>query len=102
MREKSVFNRILALVAIVATVVLVLFSTEFLSEHLNHHCQDHAHCPVCAVMDQAEENLRTIGSSLILAVVSAMVVFAVAETKANFEYQSVQTTLVSQKVRIDD
>ena len=102
MRERTLAKRILAIVAIVATVLLVHFSTEFLSEHANHHCEDHAHCPVCAVIDQCETNIRTIGSGLILEVVAVMVSFAMAATGANYKYQSVQTTLVSQKVRIDD
>ncbi len=102
MIKRSSFNRILALVAIVATLFIVHFSNEYLSQHATHHCEDHAHCPICSVMEQCENNIRTVGSGLILAVVSAMVYVAVAETKANFEYQSVQTTLVSQKVRLDN
>ena len=94
-------NRIISLVAILATIFVVLASGMFVSEYANHHCHDEAHCPICTLVVQCEKNIRTIGSGLIIAVVTAMVVQAVAEAAVYFEYQSVQTTLVSQKVRLD-
>ncbi len=101
MSKSTMFKRIIALVAILATVLLVHFSNEYLSEHVSHHCNDHAHCPVCSVINQCDNNIRTIGSGLVLAVVTVMAYIAVAESILNFEYQSIQTTLVSQKVRLD-
>lgn len=101
MSNKSIFNKILSVVAILATVLVVLFSCTVLSENVNHHCDDESHCPVCALIIQCEQNIKTIGSGLILAVVSAIIISAMADTVACYTYQSVQTTLVSQKVRLD-
>ena len=97
----SIFSSSVAMVAILATVFVVLVSGMFLAENANHHCNDEAHCPVCSLIVQCEKNIKTIGSGLIIALVAAMVSVTVAESTAHFEYQSVQTTLVSQKVRLD-
>ncbi len=102
MSRSNLLKRIIALVAILATVFLIHFSNEYLSEHVSHHCTDHAHCPVCSVIEQCENNIRTVGTGLILAIVAVMAYIVVTDSIANFEYQSVQTTLVSQKVRMDD
>ena len=101
MSNRSIFNRILSVVAILATVLVVFFSSSVISENVNHHCNDEEHCPVCALILQCEQNIKTIGSGLIIAVVSAMIAKVMADTVAFYEYQSVQTTLVSQKVRLD-
>ncbi|CBK75040.1 hypothetical protein CIY_23970 [Butyrivibrio fibrisolvens 16/4] len=101
MSNKSIFNRILSAVAILATILVVFFSVTVISENVNHHCNDEEHCPVCAIILQCEQNIKTIGSGLILAVVSAMIIKVMVDTVACYTYQSVQTTLVSQKVRLD-
>ena len=94
-------NRIIALVAIMATVLLMHFSDLYISEHANHHCVDEDSCPVCAMLEQCATNLKTISSGLSLVVVTVMAVVAITVAATNYVYQSVQTTLVSQKVRLD-
>ena len=101
MRNDKRFNSIISLVAILATVFVVFVSGLFLAENAYHHCNDEAHCPVCTLIVQCEKNIKTIGSGLIIALVAAMALVTMAESSAHFEYQSVQTTLVSQKVRLD-
>ncbi len=101
MKNNSRYNRIIALVAILATVFLVHFSNAYISEHVGHRCEDQAHCPVCTVINLCDANLRTIGTGLTLAVSIAIVFAFVLIVVANYDYQSVQTTLVSQKVRLD-
>jgi hypothetical protein len=101
MSKNNILKRIFALVAILATVILVQFSNEYISEHINHHCDDSDHCPVCSVIIQCENNIKTLSTGLIL-VVAAVIAFSfIAVEIANFDYQSIQTTLVSQKVRLD-
>ena len=101
MTERKRLNNIVSMVAILATVFVMLVSGMFLAENANHHCNDEAHCPVCSLIVQCEKNIKTIGSGLIIALVAAMVLVTMAQTTTHFEYQSVQTTLVSQKVRLD-
>ena len=101
MKERTMRNRIISLVAIAATVLVVLLSNMFLSANATHHCHDEAHCPVCSMIVQCENNIKTIGSGLLMAVVAAMILYVAVQVSSNYKYQSVQTTLVSQKVRLD-
>jgi len=101
MTQKEAYKRIVALVAILAAVVVMLFSARFIAEHVSHHCDDEAHCPVCALIQQCESNIKNIGVGLIVAATVYMVVYAMKETGACVSNESIQTSLVSQKVRID-
>ena len=101
MTQKEAYKRIVALVAILAAVVVMLFSARFIAEHVSHHCDDEAHCPICLVLEQCQSNIKSIGAGLVVAATVYMVVYAMKETGACASNESVQTSLVSQKVRID-
>ncbi|SHI34034.1 hypothetical protein [Pseudobutyrivibrio xylanivorans] len=101
MSNKTGFNRILACVAVFATVLVVLVSGLLLSENAGHQCNDAEHCPVCSLILQCEQNIKTIGSGLIAVATVIYVAKTMTELVTAFEYRSVQTTLVSQKVRLD-
>ncbi|MBR1623008.1 MAG: hypothetical protein IJ675_03770 [Pseudobutyrivibrio sp.] len=102
MRRVNSVNRILALVALLATVLMMLFSTYLLTEHASHHCDDEENCPVCALIVQCQQNIKTIGSGLVFTVVVFMLAYTATQALDNYDIQSVQTTLVSQKVRLDN
>ena len=101
MTQKEAYKRIVALVVILAAVVVMLFSARFIAEHVSHHCDDEAHCPICLVLEQCQSNIKNIGAGLVVAAAVYMVVYAMKETGACASNESVQTSLVSQKVRID-
>lgn len=101
MTQKEAYKRIIALVAILAAIVVMLFSARFIAEHVSHHCDDEAHCPICLVLEQCQSNIKSIGAGLVVAATVYMVAFAMKETSSYVSGQSVQTSLVSQKVRID-
>ena len=101
MSNEKWFNRIIAIVAVLATVFVVLISGLFITEKIHHKCDDEAHCPVCALILQCEQNIKTIGSALIVAATSIALAEIFVEVATAYEYQSVQTTLVSSKVRMD-
>ncbi len=101
MRRTVGFNRILSMVALFAIVFVVLFSASFISNNLGHHCDDQDHCPVCTFIIQCQQNIKTIGTGLIAAASVIFISTVLTEVAITFEYQSVQTTLVSQKVRLD-
>ena len=94
-------KRILSFVAIIATVLLIQFSSAYMAEHAYHHCDDQAHCPICSVINQCDNNIRTIGAGLLLLACIAIVFSDILAEINDYDYQSVQTTLVSQKVRLD-
>ena len=97
----SIFSSSVAMVAILATVFVMLVSGMFLAENAGHHCDCQEDCPVCSLILQCEQNIKTIGSGLIAVATVIFVAHAMTELVTAFEYQSVQTTLVSQQVRLD-
>lgn len=101
MKNTYTFNRILACVAVLATVIVVLISGVFLSENAGHHCDCQDDCPVCSLILQCEQNIKTIGTGLIAVATVLFIANSMTQVVTAFEYQSVQTTLVSQKVRLD-
>ena len=94
-------KKILSFVAILATVLLVQFSSAYMAEHAFHHCDNQEHCPVCSVINQCDNNIRTVGASLLLAACLVLIFSDIFAERNDYKYQSVQTTLVSQKVRLD-
>ena len=102
MRDRDSFNRIISLAALVATLFLMLFSSFYITEHANHHCDDEAHCPVCAVILQCENNIKSIGTGLIIVMCAVFSYSVVSQLFNYFSFQSIQTTLVSQRVRLNN
>ena len=94
-------SRIISMVALVATIFVMLFSVAYSSGHVNHHCNDSADCPICSMLAQCEGSLKSLGTGLIAAVFYAVVFSQIFTVSLDYKYQSVQTTLVSQKVRLD-
>ena len=101
MEKGSNSKRILSLVAIVATLFVVLFSSEFLSAHLDHSCNDEDNCPVCAMILVCQRSMNSIGAGVVAVAITYALVSLQEQMDSCFDYQSVQTTLVSQKVRLD-
>ena len=79
MTQKEAYKRIVALVAILAAVVVMLFSARFIAEHVSHHCDDEAHCPICLVLEQCESNIKSIGAGLVVAAVVYVIAFAMKD-----------------------
>lgn len=101
MNKANNSNRIIALIAVFAIVVLMHFSDLYISEHLNHHCTEPDSCPVCSMLESCASNLKTISSGLSMAVTATLAVVVLYVVAINYNYESVQTTLISQKVRLD-
>ena len=101
MKNGNYKNRIIAIVALVATLFMMLFSSIYLTEHASHHCEDSSHCPVCTMMVQCERSLKTLGTGLAVAVIALVSFVLLTDISQGYSFQSVQTTLISQKVRMD-
>ena len=100
MQSKSK-NRIIAFVVMVAMVSVMLFSTLYLGEHVNHDCTGED-CPICAMMVQCSNNLKQIGG--VMAVVVCVAPFVCAcESLQKYSVNLVSFhSLISQKVRLND
>ena len=92
-------NRILAWVAVLATVLCVLLSVLFIRENLNHHC-DCEDCPICQLMLQCEKQLESM--DCVVAVAAVSVFFALAQqVNPSTDVCVWANSLISQKVRLN-
>lgn len=94
-------NRILAIVVLMTTLFVLFFSTIYINTHVNHHCNDTEHCPICTMIEQCQQVVRNIGLDFAIAATTFFFLIVTAKAVIYFNYQSVQTTLISQKVRLD-
>lgn len=94
-------KRLIALVVLVAVLAVALFSSCYVIREADHDCTGAA-CPICAMIEQCEDNLRQIGNGqiTIIAVMAAICCFFSAF------YPVVSTvsieTLVTRKVRLNN
>lgn len=99
--ESTNKTRLIALVVLAAVLVITLFSSCYVIEEADHDCTGAA-CPICAMIDQCEDNLRQIGIGqiTIIAVAAAICCFFSAF------YPAVSTvsieTLITRKVRLNN
>lgn len=94
-------RRITAWVAMLATVFVMLFSGIYLAEHAEHNCTGND-CPICAVINQCSNNLKTIGTAAIIASAS-LFVFPLLQGSVLAVSKIVScNSLFSQKVRMNN
>ena len=89
----------------VAVCILMLFVTFaslfYIVKEENHHCTGED-CPICANLHQAEQILRNVGNGTItIAAINPMPILFVLLITGQFLLVS-GTSLVSQKVRLND
>ena len=89
----------------VAACILFLFVTFaslfYIVKEENHHCTGED-CPICANIHQAEQTLRNVGNGTItIADISSMPILFALLIAGQFLLVS-DTSLVSQKVRLND
>ncbi|WP_033151589.1 hypothetical protein [Pseudobutyrivibrio ruminis] len=101
MKNSNFQSIIIATVAIAAALFMMFFSNIYISEHVSHHCEDSNHCPVCSILEQCENALKTFGTGLIVAAVVLFIHKLLIEAFQGYSFESIQATLISQKVRLD-
>ncbi len=101
MKNSNLKNIIIATVAIAAALFMMFFSNMSISEHVSHHCEDSDHCPVCSMLEQCESALKAFGTGLIVAAVALFTHKLLTEAFQGYSFESIQATLISQKVRMD-
>ena len=88
---------------IIATMMLiaVLFSAVFIAVESGHDC-DGEDCPICTCIHQCENTLHNLGNGLISSsfVISPVVIILYTGVCALFVFA--QSTLVSNKVRLNN
>lgn len=89
-------------VAVCTLMLFVTFASLFyIVKEENHHCTGED-CPICANIHQAEQTLRNIGNgTIMIAAINPMPILFVLLITGQFLLVS-DTSLVSQKVRLND
>lgn len=99
--QHSKVNRIAVLVALGATLFVMLFSTIFISEHVDHNCTG-SECPICMVMEQCSENLKLIGTAIIAIAVGLFLICAMQRALSENGSHIICDSLISQKIRMNN
>lgn len=87
---------IFSIVFIFATV----FSVFYIAEEINHDCTGND-CPICECVHQAQQTLKNIGTGFAEAVIIVAAVVVLISLLLSFGDDLRNSSLISQKVRMD-
>lgn len=99
-KHNKVFNGF-ALFISMAMLVVMLFSAFYITLEATHDC-DGDSCPVCAMIQQCENNLNQIGSGLILVAVITGIAYLLSVCVKKADGFFMYPTLVSNMVRLNN
>lgn len=94
-------QRISSLVICIVFLFVVCASLFYIVKETGHHCSGED-CPICANMHQAEQTLKNLGNgvSISTSISPIPVIFTILLT-GTFSF-IIYTSLISQKVRLDN
>ncbi len=94
-------KRITAMIAMAAVLFVMLFSAIYISKHADHKCEGER-CPVCAVMEQCENNIKNIEAIASLVAVAFCLGLSVYKSEKYVIVTYSDYSLISQKVRMNN
>ena len=94
-------KKIMVVVAILATLIVMLASSDYLVEHMHHDCCGDE-CPVCAVMAQCVNNIKTISAAVIVVYAVLSLMISLFKDSCIISGESFAYSLISQKVRMNN
>lgn len=94
-------KRTLAFIICMAFIVTALFSILFIVKEANHNCTGDK-CPICSCIHQAEQTLKQLGTGATAKVLSDNDSFFIITPLFLFILFIPCTSLISQKVRLND
>lgn len=94
-------RRITAMIAIAAVVFVMLISVAYISEYEAHECTG-ADCPVCAMLEQCSNNLRTGGTLTIIFVAMSVKSFIFLKSIQYSSSVCLADSLITRKVRMNN
>lgn len=101
MMQSKKNRRITAWIAMFAVLFVMLFSMIYISQHIGHECSG-SDCPVCAVMGQCSNNIKSIGTSIVITVTGFFLYLSVQKRIQHTYTVFFNCSLISQKVRMND
>ena len=99
-KRKGLIETFVAMLGM-AMLVVVLFSAVFVASESQHDC-DGDECPICAVLQQCENNLNQLGSGIVPLAVAVMVVFYLMAGVSDSGVFRIFSTPVSNMVRLNN
>ena len=90
-----------SIILAIAFMCVSLFSVIYISHAINHNCSGED-CPICETVAICEQTLRTIGSSLISAIIEVLALPKVATVLETSLCCMAVVSLISQKVRMNN
>ena len=89
-------------IAVCVLFLIITFASLFyIVEEENHYCTGED-CPICANIHQAEQTLRNLGAGTVIHATVNPVLFMFVLAIAGQAFVVSNTSLVSQKVRLND
>lgn len=82
-------------------VVVILFSIFFMAKELGHDCVGED-CPICACIDQMEQNLNRIAAGLAVGAVCVFVACQCVSVVFATSFEVPCITLISRKIRLNN
>ncbi|MBP3784442.1 MAG: hypothetical protein J6I68_14450 [Butyrivibrio sp.] len=97
-------NSLVGCIGIIAVVFTMLFSAYFLAGNMRHICCTHQRaesgCPICTQIEECQSIMQRT-SAKVFTLVAFLNVVAAVKAVAIFSEIFINSTLVTQKVRID-
>lgn len=101
MNSNIKIKKIIATLILIAFVLVSVFSTTFIIQHLNHNCTGY-HCETCTQIESALSTLKILAATGLIGVFS-MIRLLLASFQNFNKNQSLSTVnLVSLKVRMNN
>ena len=94
-------SQIIALVAMVAVVVVMLFSSIYIGNHIHHDCSGED-CAVCCVLAQCSGNIKNLVAVAVVAFVSILLSISMQSNMQSTKAVYLSCSLISQKVRMNN
>ena len=94
-------KRHIAAILCIVLLFVTFASLFYIAKEENHQCTGDD-CPVCACVHQAEQNLKNLGTGLIAEFCAIFVVLSGSATVRAYVEELFFTSLVSQKVRLNN
>lgn len=93
-------RKLTAWIAAIAILGVMLFSTIFISQHIEHECTGEE-CPVCAFMVQCENNINSIGAMIVIVLAAFFLGLSILKSMQHIITTYSKYSLISQKVRLN-
>ena len=93
--------KILSLIMTVIFIAMMLFSYYFVAVESGHHdcCGDE--CPICTLIEQCVQNIKSVGNAITIVFVAALLYIVVSLTGKVRVSDILTETLVGTKVRLN-